>query len=72
MSQVKDKWLCLEILCLKLQISSTKLQINFKFKYSMTKTLRTSPACSGIEFSNFGHWDLFDIWDLIFGISVNQ
>jgi len=24
------------------------------------------------DFSNFGHWDLFDIWDLIFGISIRQ
>jgi hypothetical protein len=24
------------------------------------------------EFSNFGYWDLFDIWDLIFGISISQ
>jgi len=23
-------------------------------------------------FSNFGHWKLFDIWDLIFGISIKQ
>ncbi|MFO8082907.1 MAG: hypothetical protein R6U27_01155, partial [Desulfobacterales bacterium] len=23
-------------------------------------------------FSNFGHWDLFDIWYLIFGISISQ
>jgi len=23
-------------------------------------------------FSNFGHWNLFDIWDLIFGISISQ
>jgi len=23
-------------------------------------------------FSNFGHWNLFDIWDLIFGISIRQ
>jgi len=22
--------------------------------------------------SNFGHWDLFDIWDLLFGISLNR
>ena len=22
--------------------------------------------------SNFGHWNLFDIWDLIFGISISQ
>jgi hypothetical protein len=21
---------------------------------------------------NFGHWDLFDIWDLLFGISKSQ
>ncbi len=24
------------------------------------------------EYSNFGHWDLFDIWKLIFGISVSK
>jgi len=23
-------------------------------------------------FLNFGHWNLFDIWDLIFGISISQ
>jgi hypothetical protein len=23
-------------------------------------------------FLNFGHWNLFDIWDLIFGISIGQ
>jgi hypothetical protein len=23
-------------------------------------------------FSNFGHWGLFDIWDLIFEISTSQ
>jgi len=21
---------------------------------------------------NFGHWDFFDIWDLIFGISISR
>jgi len=21
---------------------------------------------------NFGHWNFFDIWDLIFGISISQ
>ena len=43
----------------KLQIPSTKVQINPKFQYSMFKTF-------GIL--NFGHWDLFDICDLRFGI----
>jgi len=24
------------------------------------------------KFSNFGHWDLFDIWNLTFGISTSE
>jgi hypothetical protein len=67
LDKVKDRWLCLWVLCLKSQIPSTKLQINFKFQYSMTKTFQDE-TLFGI--SNFGHWDLFDIWDLIFGISI--
>jgi len=69
MGQVKDRWLCLGVLCLKIQIPSTKLQINLKFQYSMTKTFQDKTL---FGLSNFGHWDLFDIWDLIFGISINQ
>ena len=45
---------------MKSQIPSTKLQTNFKFQYQMTETK------SGIL--NFGHCDLFDICDLLFGI----
>jgi hypothetical protein len=62
----------------KYQISSTKLQINLKFQYSMTKTrnrfrilkLGTRPQGGESKRSadNFGHCDLFDICDLRFGI----
>jgi len=34
----------------------------------MTKTFQDK-ALFGIL--NFGHWNFFDIWDLIFGISIN-
>jgi hypothetical protein len=53
------------ILCLKSQIPSTKLQINLKFQYSMTKTFQDETL---FGFSNFGHWKLFDICDLLFVI----
>ena len=56
------------ILCLKSQIPITKLQINLKFQYSMTKIFQDETL---FGFSNFGHWDLFDIWNLIFLISIN-
>ncbi|MBW2679914.1 MAG: hypothetical protein JRD01_04075 [Deltaproteobacteria bacterium] len=65
LGQVRDRWLCLGVLCLKSQIPSTKLQINLKFQYSMTKTFQDE-ILFGI--SNFGHWKLFDICDLIFVI----
>jgi len=55
---------------------------NLKFQYSMTETFQDKTL---FGFSNFGHWNLsfdfaqdgepvepFDIWDLIFGISINQ
>ena len=61
--QVRDKWLCLGVLCLKIQIPSTK------FQYSMTKTFQGKTL---FGYLNFGHWDLFDIWSLIFGISTRQ
>ena len=35
----------------------------------MTKTFKGEPL---FGFSNFGHWNLFDIWDLTFGISIIQ
>jgi len=59
----------LGILRLKGQIPSTKLQINLKFQYPMTETFKYEAL---FGFSDFGHWDLFDIWDLIFGISIHQ
>jgi len=31
----------------------------------MTKTF---PENTLFEYSNFDHWSLFDIWDLLFGI----
>jgi len=35
----------------------------------MTKTFQEEKL---FEFSNFGHWDLFDIWILIFVISTSE
>jgi len=61
--------MCFGVLCLKLQIPSTKLQINYKFQYPMTKTFKDETL---FGFSNFGHWDLFDICDLTFVISLFQ
>ena len=55
---VRDIWLCFGVLCLKSQIPSTKLQINHKFQYSMTKTFQDETL---FGFSNFGHCYLFDI-----------
>jgi len=58
----------------KFQISSTRLQINppqpgkfqnYKLQYSINKTFQDE-VLFGI--SNFGHWKLFDICDLIFVI----
>jgi len=69
LGQVRYRWFCLGFLCLKLQIPSTKLQTNLKFQYSMTKTFQDKRL---FGFSNFGHWNLLDIWDLIFGISISQ
>jgi len=33
----------------------------------MTKTFQDKTM---FEFLNFGHWDLFVIWNLLFGISI--
>jgi len=54
---------------LKIQIPSTKLQTNLKFKFSMTKTFHDETL---FNFSNFGHWNLFDIWNLTFVISTSE
>jgi hypothetical protein len=35
----------------------------------MTKTFKDKPL---FRFSNFDHWDLFDIWNLVFRISINN
>jgi hypothetical protein len=51
-------------LCPKIQIPSTKLQINPQAGKSQIFTL--------FGFLNFGHWNLFDHWDLLFGISISQ
>jgi len=53
----------------KFQIPSTKLQINHKFQCSIKKTFMDE---SFFGFSNFGHWNLFAIWNLIFGISSSE
>jgi len=82
MGEVRAICLFLGFLCLKIQIPSTKLQTNLKFQYPITKTFQDKTL---FGFSNFGHWNLsfdfaqdgervepFDIWDLIFGISIRQ
>jgi hypothetical protein len=35
----------------------------------MTKTFKDKTL---FGFSNFGHWDLFDAWNLIFGIFTSR
>jgi hypothetical protein len=35
----------------------------------MTQTFKDKPL---FRISNFGHWDLFDIWVLVFGIPTNN
>jgi hypothetical protein len=65
---------------MKSQTPSTKSQTNLKFQYSMTKTknrfgilkLGTRPQGGESKQSadNLGHCDLFDICDLLFGISI--
>jgi hypothetical protein len=59
----------LGVLSTKIQISSIKLQINFKFQCSMAKTFQDKAL---FGFSNSGHWELLDIWDLIFDISIHK
>ena len=65
---VRDRWLYLGVLCLKSQIPSTKLQINHKFQ--IPKRFKAIVFLFGIL--NFGHWYLFEFWDLLFEISIRQ
>jgi hypothetical protein len=75
---VLEYWSNGVVASMKSQISSTKLQTNFKFQYSMTKTrnrsriLKLGPRPQGGESKrsadNFGHCDLFDICNLLFVI----
>jgi len=58
-----------DALYLKIQIPSIKLQTNLNFQYSMTKTFQDEIL---FGFSNFGHWNLFDIWNLTFGILISE
>ena len=51
LGQVRDRWLCLGVLCLKSQIPSTKLQINHKFK--IPNQFKAIVFLFGIL--NFGH-----------------
>ena len=59
---------------IKSQISSIKLQINPKFQYSMTKTCLEFQiqVIYGFGILNFGHCNLFDIYDLLFVISGKE
>jgi hypothetical protein len=47
---------------MKSKIPSTKYQTNLKFQYLMIKTKQ-------VWNFEFGHWYLFDICELLFGIS---
>jgi len=56
---------------MKSQIPSTKLQINSKFQYPMTKIyleLSYFKMMQMFGILNFGHCDLFVIWVLLFVI----
>jgi len=55
----------------KSQIPSTKFQINLKLQISNSK-LQTGSKAIVFLFGilNFGHWNLFVIWNLLFGIST--
>jgi hypothetical protein len=64
---------------IKSQITSTKLQINSKIQYSMTKTLGIGiydnlkhETSDRFRILNFGHCDLFGICDLKFCICLPQ
>jgi hypothetical protein len=68
------------VLCLKSQIPSTKLQINLKLQITNSKPVqRAAQVLAPRErlfflfgILNFGHYYMFDFWDLLFGISISQ
>jgi len=56
-----------QTLIVKFQITITKIQTNYKFQYSMIKTVLIRSLfgiLSMFGISNFGHCDLFDIYYL--------
>jgi len=52
-----------------LKISNFKHQNTNKSQIPMSKTFKDKPL---FRFLNFGHWDLFEIWVLVFGILTNS
>jgi hypothetical protein len=54
-----------QLLLYKSQIPSTKQQISSKYQTASNQQ-------SFLWILNFGHWDFFVIWDLIFEISVSR
>jgi len=53
--------------CLNPKNTSTKLQINLKLQYSMTKI-----SLQRFGILNFGHCDLFDICVLLFTVNISR
>jgi hypothetical protein len=84
LGQVRDRWLCLGVLCLKSQIPSTPPKERRAGKLQINPPAIARHDRAGLKFQysmtktfqdetlfgiwNFGHWKLFDICDLIFVI----
>jgi len=69
MGQVRDRWLCLGVLCLKSQIQIT----NSKPVQRAAQVLAPRERLFFLfGILNFGHCYLFVFWDLLFGISISQ
>ena len=70
--QVRDKWLwACRIVTKK---TNPKHQIPNKSQIPMfnDQNLSRQVRLRRIGYSNFGHWDLFGIWSLTFGISIRH
>jgi len=66
MDQVRGRWLCLGVLCLKSQIPSTKLQINLKLQITNSKPVqRAGQMLAPRERLFFFVWD-FEFRSLLF------
>lgn len=62
----------------KFQITNSKSEIDFKSQFQMTKTILQKQGMKFLlplwnsdhlfENSDFGHWDLFVVWCLGFGV----